>query len=709
MKIKLFFPLLFISICSIGSLSAQNPQVNHLTGSLSLSENLYNIELEGKVFPISANYNTRGLKVGEGGGRIGHGWNLSITGFINRIVNKIPDDYQDLVFTGWLYQNNFSELNSLYQSLSGESCINTYDNQQNADLYNDLSDHMKSDVPDEFYVNFPGISGTILFNSNGTPYFQENNGSIIQVNYINDESDQFNEQIESFIITDRDGFKYYFSIRALTSQVSEDENEVGYVGNGDIDDYEQDEVASYANSWYLEFIESPAGEKAVFNYDHGNISLPIKSAYAKTHFVKKGQDYEMRQTGYKRQWSFKEYLRSIDVYDDASNNVTKKIIFEGSPKSSDNLHSGFKGFVNEIDPINRTSTLNRSNERLSHIKIYELKEKGLSLILKYKFIFHKERFGSLFFLKSIASIKGTKYLNTSEYDYALIKNTSLNPKNHQRDHWGYFNNENYEEGIDPPLYPSINIYTKVIDASGDIDDLSNINFKIGYETIQENSYEFTKNITGWGEFNKDVVTFGSLNGIKRPSGSYVKIEYEPNDYYDSELEESIYGGGIRVKSISHLNSKNDAELEFDSLDYLPQKNTYNYLGKNGFSSGKPVNKPHYSFPLQYYFDPNAPTQKKLYSDLINEQSGAGDPSEAISYLIAIANYDLDGNSQNYTIYDRVVTTESGKGSIEYNYQNNGVLGSTSDFYHEEALEMYQFLDDDTDTCFPLGLYATAIK
>lgn len=86
--------------------------------------------------------------------------------------------------------------------------------------------------------------------------------------------------------------------------------------------------------------------------------------------------------------------------------------------------------------------------------------------------------------------------------------------------------------------------------------------------------------------NDTLNGYGSLTKIKFPTGGYVQIEYEPNNYVDGSTSETLMGGGVRVKSITRQGS----EVAFGKTLDTPSthralKTEYEYKLANGSSSG----------------------------------------------------------------------------------------------------------------------------
>ncbi len=72
--------------------------VSHYTGIPNISIPIYEINLDGKVFPISLSYHASGIRVSQEAGWVGLGWALNAGGMITRQVQGSPD-FPDCIST----------------------------------------------------------------------------------------------------------------------------------------------------------------------------------------------------------------------------------------------------------------------------------------------------------------------------------------------------------------------------------------------------------------------------------------------------------------------------------------------------------------------------------------------------------------------------------------------------------------------------------
>lgn len=127
--------------------------VNLHTGTADINIPLFEADIHGIKFDISASYNTSGIKVDDIASCLGLGWVLNIGGVISRSVNGIADETKQ---QGWL--NHTLTQREL-----------TYDYYRR-DMYNTTHALAIDCAADDFTFNFFGHKGSFVFNSDGTPY-----------------------------------------------------------------------------------------------------------------------------------------------------------------------------------------------------------------------------------------------------------------------------------------------------------------------------------------------------------------------------------------------------------------------------------------------------------------------------------------------------------------------------------------------------------
>ena len=88
--------------------------VSHFTGIPSIQIPLYDLQVENFKLPLSLSYHAAGVRPDQHPGWVGLGWSLNVGGVISRVVNDMPDDYNNAAYSygqnaGYYY--NYAVLN----------------------------------------------------------------------------------------------------------------------------------------------------------------------------------------------------------------------------------------------------------------------------------------------------------------------------------------------------------------------------------------------------------------------------------------------------------------------------------------------------------------------------------------------------------------------------------------------------------------------
>ncbi|MFY7936309.1 MAG: DUF6443 domain-containing protein [Flavobacterium sp.] len=201
--------------------------VSLYTGTPNINIPLYTINRAVSV-PISLSYHASGVKVDEISSMVGLGWVLDAGGVITRTVHGIPDD-----LTGGL------------QTTDGRTKFNQYRlNQMNASdkqaYENGVANGSYDTEPDEYYYNFLGRTGKLVFDENGGVLLSRHEKLIVS------------KQTSGFTITDESGTKYYFTEKETTKPTT----------------YCFDKNISFTaeSAWYLSTIEPLNAKSINFSY-----------------------------------------------------------------------------------------------------------------------------------------------------------------------------------------------------------------------------------------------------------------------------------------------------------------------------------------------------------------------------------------------------------------------------------------------------------
>ncbi|MDR0864448.1 MAG: RHS repeat protein [Candidatus Symbiothrix sp.] len=235
--------------------------VGHYTGVPNIAVPIYEIDLDGKKFPINISYHASGIKVAQEASPVGLGWALSAGGCIVKEVR------------GW---DDFSPPTSdNIHSATGyhwDTSFPTPDANNNLNIITGNEDHWKYGMymrnesdpePDLFHFNFASFSGTMFFNKN-TPKAT-----------IQKETDYLDASFNgsSWIIMDGNGFKYYFNTQE-TSEMRVRQESTYYMSlkSSYITRERQPIVVT---AWYLDSIVSPYNNKISFSYEKESLYTPV--------------------------------------------------------------------------------------------------------------------------------------------------------------------------------------------------------------------------------------------------------------------------------------------------------------------------------------------------------------------------------------------------------------------------------------------------
>ncbi|MDH7447323.1 RHS repeat domain-containing protein [Aquimarina sp. 2201CG14-23] len=170
--------------------------VEYYTGQPSIGIPLFSKTIhKGISLGLSLQYNTQGVKVDSRSGWIGTGWSLFAGGSISRTVRGFPDESNATDRLGVLHNPDFWNYNTLSGLEKDEfawnavgTSANSYDTQ--LDLYQ---------------FNFLGFSGRFVVTNQGVKLLS--NDPNVKIIY----SPSSTKEINAFVITDTNGYRYYFT------------------------------------------------------------------------------------------------------------------------------------------------------------------------------------------------------------------------------------------------------------------------------------------------------------------------------------------------------------------------------------------------------------------------------------------------------------------------------------------------------------------
>lgn len=440
-------------------------------------------------------------------------------------VERILKDLpDDLPSKGWLYGNTASLVES-FTIANDNNSVTCADEVTDANYINSNFPIGKDSEPDVFHVSAPNLSCQVVFDRNHQP-------TIIpyqdyKVTYTTD-----SYGISSFTIIKDDGTQYVFSSPDLNKKRTSApiSNPIPYF-NREYMQYTTE--VNYYNKWYLSSMVDIAGNRIELRYVDGpteisDFPIEITEKDGGTTFVKK-KLYQIRQD------LPSKYLAEISG--------TKSIKFS---YGADFLRAISIPGDRIIYPTYQSISSSDGNETNERHYLTQLGEKGCDALPPYRFFYDR---------------------------VDLTVGNSILPifNSFKQDLWGFYNASNATS-----LVPSVYVYPNTPTELYRLNPIPNYS-----------GTSFT--IAGADRsVNPSVISASSLNKIIYPTGGSTSITYEPNNYYDQTAQQMYYGGGIRVKSVTH-----SGEMEGS----LNTTINYNYDEFNSSkTSGRILSMPSYAFP-----------------------------------------------------------------------------------------------------------------
>jgi YD repeat-containing protein len=681
--------LLIILLCSFVLLNytnAQNiksefsfasPTVSGLTSEVltpvSLSSGTVNIEIplyqvkQGDItVPISLSYDASGVKVDAHPSWVGQNWTLKAGGMITRVTKSIPDEtYVEediyLMESGNNHVTNYYPYGYIYNT-----------DKLNNNSWNTISKITEWAKPsatfseletDEFIFNFCGYSGKFYVDKNATFRIKGEKGFMIKAlvyagipyydnyvdytyyypymlsGYIPGFVQLRDTKIMGFVITDPNGFKYYFGM------YEQDEKD------GLIDVFADtfDEIEINANffyqlheerfnTWYLTKIISPQGNEVSFEYLRGYPIAQFSNNYAVTKMSGSApSSFWFGGHVSASNFSARAFLTGDLIrptYLSKIITAQEEIIFNTSVSNElrynhNTIHSHLYNIAQEtfnpyvyipvyvgLYPISyfyRNSygqlvqgidyTLLKW-EKLNNISV-KLKQSGQE-IRKIEFSY-RENPNDRLQLQTLRE----KADNLQKPTFVFTYNNSIKLPaylSNSKDHWGYYNNK----------LPQLDPYSSA--------SMSN------YYNFREPDFTYTK---------AEILT-----KIQYPTGGYKEFEYEPHKYtkilkrnknsgaISIETVSEKTGGGLRIKKIK----ENDGTTTI----------TKNYEYNTGILNGE----------VQYYW-------QGYEGKLLNGNTYTAD--RFFSYSILPVSDNISGGNVSYS---KVTEIEEENGKTEYVFSNH---------------------------------------
>jgi YD repeat-containing protein len=505
--------------------------VDPLSGRLQLSIPLGQLQVLDVIVPIGLYHHGGPLRVADGNGSCGLGWNLSAGGAVTRFVRGIPDDYNvtNDQRKGWLFDSNSGSVNSF--SPSGDDNLSTCADEQNDWNYLEGRGYTKDTEPDVYYISAPGLNAQFVFGTDGNPKLLTYQDIQITVNK------NASQVITGFVVKNNTGMTYTFTFREDISRRAEKwRNRTPIYFQTEFNQYSTE--LTFTSAWLLSSIQSQAtGTTASFTYENGEESY--SSRYHTR--IKQTATNSADTMYYTRDRVTPKYLKQITIRDhkvtiDWSNGLVTRVSFgqlvPGNEKQYDFIYAAMHSASDVTEPKQRKS-----------------------------------------FLKEIKQVRNCNSYPSYKFTYGYVDlgaQTVQVPweNNHGQDWFGYYNAASGNKNI-----PTVYYYSSQSDA------------KRLRTTLNGTP---TTTLTGSNRAPSLLPgQFGAIVRIDWPTGGYTAMDYELNTYKETGITGDLTGSGIRVIKISSSGGENPmGKGGHVHHAYRLLTKEYEYKLADGTSSGK---------------------------------------------------------------------------------------------------------------------------
>lgn len=495
--------------------------ISHYTGLPNVSIPIASYEVGGKSFPVGISYHARGVQVAEVASRVGIGWALNAGGQISRQIRNQPDDGPG----GYINRSN-TLMDALgetgNQSFFGTQPVNlaireSYLSQEKHSQY-------KPDRhPDLFNIQAGGLSAKFIFSyEDDKPLLQSYDDVVITYDMGSNSVPSATNVLKSFVVTDKDGFKYYFGI-------SKDQLRSAQNWNQNFGNYEfflqggynltsSDFNLSYT-SWLLMDVESPNGELVSFGYEE-----QVSEYYQRSYDKKSGGGSGSNISSYVSKTQSHQYQLKEIIYSGG------KIIIEGTTLRQD-LRSPTSS--KESYELDKVKVYDNNNDLVKSFQLYHSYPNTVNDNNKNSELaaFEPEAAKRLR-LDSITEV-GKNNVAKPPYAFTYFDQPMPHRFSNSQDLWGYYNGaDNLEfllfyEGAYGPN-------DRTIDEDKSLAGmLERITYPTGGST--KFIYEHNKGVLG-NEYND--IEFPAVNPIEDRAEGLTHLGnqyYVNNDYYSKDI------------------------------------------------------------------------------------------------------------------------------------------------------------------------------
>ncbi len=241
--------------------------VGHYTGVSKISIPLYEIDLDGKKFPISISYHASGIKVGQEASWVGLGWALNIGGSITREMKGWDDFYSGTHPRGYYFDRDFP-------TCDNNNDIDVRYGDQERQKYFNIGNNQVDSEPDLFHFCFGDYAGTMFVDKIDQAGNSEKSAKAIIRNSKEYMDATYDIQNNTWTIYDGFGYCYIFRTFETSHMYSTTTSSpIIPVSGKNIREYIQERILRPINTtaWMLDCIRSPLGNEVKFEYDFEEI------------------------------------------------------------------------------------------------------------------------------------------------------------------------------------------------------------------------------------------------------------------------------------------------------------------------------------------------------------------------------------------------------------------------------------------------------
>ena len=559
--------------------------VSYFNGLPNISIPLTELRAKNYTLPIYLTYHASGNKPDQHPGWVGLGWTLHAGGCINRIVNGRKDERS--------YEEYASETNSP---------ISTYrpgyfDHMQEVDrtdwkaegvLACNVLQPLPDQQPDEFQINIDDIQASFYMVGESEIKIVSRTDMDFTVQcFLNDTEKLYSETsydgslivyrgselsdrklkahlyryIEGFLITNKDGTKYYFGGSQDAIEFSIYQRYSHEAAQIDPQKNKWDAVAQ-ANTWMLTRIERPDGEVITFSYEHNGVPI-VRHFMHRTITYYIGRD-ENNPTG--------NVDKIYNTFDKVVNNQSRQYVGVSytflMPCYLTEIRSVQTGESVRFDTENSNELLETFDEQEFYYHVGNFSNMDISPYdFTYRHMMNENRY------RHLMSLEGPRGEVTFLYDNPSCARLRLSGID-IRDS-GESTKQHYDMSYDPGSLPRYG--ARKTDLWGYYNGFPLPETKADTSGIDQKVLRV----------NPDSLKSSILTRLTYPTGGYTDFEYEPHSYGKVATQfpfllrnESGVVGGLRIKKLI------DTDTEGHSLI-----RTFQYVEDDGSSSGILAGKP----------------------------------------------------------------------------------------------------------------------